>query len=80
MNRYAVSDNIYKLLKDKHMTQRELAARIRVQEPTLSKWMTGQRQPSAYALLRISRELGVTMEQLMEEIEDGRPDFKTGGD
>ena len=71
MNRYAVSDNIYRLLKARHMTQRELAAQIRVQEPTLSKWMTGQRQPSAYALLRISRVLGVSMEQLMEGIEDG---------
>ena len=70
MNIHAIGDNIYKLLKDKHMTQRALAAQIRVQEPTLSKWMTGQRQPSAYALLRISRVLGVTMEKLMEGIED----------
>jgi len=71
MNRYAISDNILKLLKDKHLTQHELAARIGVHDPTLSKWMTGQRQPSAYALLRISRVLGVTMEMLMEGIEDG---------
>lgn len=70
MNRYAIGDNIYKLLKDKHMTQRELAAQIRVQEPTLSKWMTGQRQPSAYALLRISRVLDVSMEYLMRGVED----------
>ena len=71
MNRYAISGNILKLLKDKHMTQHELAARIGVHDPTLSKWMTGQRQPSAYALLRISRVLGVTMEMLMDGIEDG---------
>ena len=71
MNRYAISDNILKLLKDKHLTQHELAARIGVHDPTLSKWMTGQRQPSAYALLRISRVLGVTVEKLMEGVEDG---------
>lgn len=71
MNRYAISGNILKLLKDKHMTQHELAARIGVHDPTLSKWMTGQRQPSAYALLRISRVLDVTVEKLMEGIEDG---------
>ena len=71
MNRYAIGENIYRILKERHMTQKELAARIHVQEPTLSKWMTGQRQPSAYALLRISRVLGVTMEMLMEGIEDG---------
>ena len=71
MNRYAISDNIARLLKQEHMTQHELAARIGVHDPTLSKWMTGQRQPSAYALLRISRVLGVTVEMLMEGIEDG---------
>lgn len=71
MNRYAIGENIYRILKERHMTQKELAARIHVQEPTLSKWMTGQRQPSAYALLRISRVLGVSMEMLMEGVEDG---------
>ena len=71
MNRYAIGENIYRILKERHMTQKELAARIGVHDPTLSKWMTGQRQPSAYALLRISRVLGVTMEMLMEGIEDG---------
>lgn len=71
MNRYAIGENIYRLLKMKRMTQHELAARIGVHDTTLSKWMTGQRQPSAYALLRISRVLGVTVEKLMEGIEDG---------
>ena len=71
MNRYAIGENIYRILKERHMTQKELAARIGVHDTTLSKWMTGQRQPSAYALLRISRVLGVTMESLMEGIEDG---------
>ena len=70
MNRYAISDNILRLLKQEHLTQHELAVRIGVQDPTLSKWMTGQRQPSAYALLRISRVLGIPMEKLMEGIED----------
>ena len=71
MNRYAIGENIYRILKERHMTKKELAARIGVHDTTLSKWMTGQRQPSAYALLRISRVLGVTMESLMEGIEDG---------
>ena len=80
MNRYAISDNILKLLKDKHMTQHALAARIGVHDPTLSKWMTGQRQPSSYALYRISKVLGVTMEDLMEGIDNERCDQQTGGD
>ena len=72
MNRYAIGNNIYRLLKQRRMTQHELAARIQSHDDTVSRWMTGQRQPSAYALLRISRELGVTMESLMEGIEEER--------
>lgn len=70
MNRYAIGNNISALLKQKKMTQHELAARIQSHDDTVSRWMTGQRQPSAYALLRISRELGVTMEELMEGIDN----------
>ena len=71
MNRYAIGENIYRLLRKKRMTQHELALRIQSHDDTVSRWMTGQRQPSAYALLRISRVLGVTMEDLMEGVEDG---------
>lgn len=70
MNRYAIGENIYRLLKQRRMTQHELAARIQSHDDTVSRWMTGQRQPSAYALLRISRVLDVTMEQLMEGVDD----------
>lgn len=70
MNRYAIGNNIYRLLKQRRMTQHELAARIQSHDDTVSRWMTGQRQPSAYALLRISRVLGVTMESLMEGVDN----------
>ena len=70
MNKYAIGNNIYRLLKQRHMTQTKLAALIGSHQDTLSRWMTGQRQPSAYALLRISRVLGVTMESLMEGVDD----------
>jgi len=68
MNRYAIGNNISALLKQKKMTQHELAARIQSHDDTVSRWMTGQRQPSSYALFRISKVLGVTMEDLMEGI------------
>jgi transcriptional regulator with XRE-family HTH domain len=72
MNRYAIGNNIYRLLKQRRMTQHELAARIHSHDDTVSRWMTGQRQPSSYALFRISKVLGVTMEELMEGVDDGR--------
>ena len=72
MNKYAIGNNISALLKQKKMTQHELAARIHSHDDTVSRWMTGQRQPSSYALLRISRVLGVSMEFLMSGVDDGR--------
>ena len=72
MNRYAIGNNIYRLLKQRHMTQRELAKRIGTHEDTLSRWINGQRQPSAFALLRISRVLGVSMEELMAGVDEKR--------
>ena len=72
MNKYAIGNNISALLKQKKMTQHELAARIGSHQDTLSRWMTGQRQPSSYALYRISKVLGVTMEDLMAGVDDGR--------
>lgn len=70
MNKYAFGENIYKMLKHRKMTQHDLAVAIGSHDATVSKWMSGQRSPSAYALLRISRELGVTMEELMEGIDN----------
>lgn len=72
MNKYAIGNNISALLKQKKMTQHELAARIHSHDDTISRWMTGQRQPSSYALLRMSKVLGVSMEFLMAGVDDGR--------
>ena len=72
MNRYAIGNNISALLKQKKMTQHELAARIHSHDDTVSRWMTGQRSPSAYAVLRMSKVLGVSMEFLMAGVDDGR--------
>lgn len=72
MNKYAVGENIYKMLKHRKMTQHDLAVKIGSHDATMSKWITGQRQPPAYALLRISRVLGVSMEFLMAGVEDER--------
>lgn len=74
MNKYAVGNNIDRLLRDRkpRIRQKELAAQIGVTEQTMSNWITGVRPVTAYGLLRISRFLGVTMEQLMEGIDDGK--------
>ena len=69
MDRYAIGNNINALLRERRMKQKELAALIGVTEPTMSNWITGIRQPTCYGLFRISKVLGVTMEELMKGIE-----------
>lgn len=70
MNIHATGDNIKHLCRRKGLTLGILADRIGVSDCTMSNWCSGKRQITAYGLLRVSRVLGVTMEELMEGIED----------
>ena len=71
MNVYAVGRNIKLYCRMKNMTLHELADEVGVGWVTMSKWINGRRQITAYGLYRVSKVLGVSMEQLMEGIEDG---------
>ena len=70
MDRYALGRNIFNRLQEKKMSQYRLAKLLGVNQGTLSKWING-RDPKASMLYRISRILGVSMDELMEGIEDG---------
>ena len=70
MNVYAVGRNIKLYCRMKNMTLHTLADDIGVSWVTMSKWINGHRQITAYALYRVSRVLGVSMESLMEGVED----------
>ena len=76
MNTRAVGDNIKNCLEERGMQQRELADMLGVTEVTISRWIHGARQPSAFALQRISRIFGATMESMMAGTTE-KP--KTGG-
>ena len=69
MNRYAIGDNIARYLVRKGWSQRRLAEEIGITEVTLSRYMSGTRQPTVYSLLRISRAFGCTMEDLTVGLE-----------
>ena len=71
MNIHAIGDNIKFYCKLKNTTLHALADDIGVSWVTMSKWVNGHRQITAYGLYRVSKVLGVPMEQLMEGIEDG---------
>lgn len=69
MDKRAVGNNIHRLLKINGITQKRLAEELGVTVATASRWVSGERLPSVYALYRASKYLGVTMETLVEGIE-----------
>lgn len=64
MNKCAIGNNIVEHLRRNHMNQRQLAEKINVTEMTMSRWCAGTRQPSVYALKRMSLVFNCTMEDL----------------
>ena len=70
MNKNAIGNNITSLLTDRNMTQKEFAKEINATEACVSRWASGKRIPTAYALYRIARLFGVTVDSLLVHIED----------
>jgi len=70
MNIYAVGSNIKLYCRMRNMTLHTLADEIGVGWVTMSKWINGRRQITAYGLYRVSKVLEIPMEKLMEGIED----------
>lgn len=71
MDNHAFGRNVTEQLDRLGESQHWLAERIHVSDVTLGRWISGQRQPKAYAVLRISRVLGVAMAELMRGVDDG---------
>ncbi len=55
-----------KLLRDRHMTQKELAEKAGVTEAAMSHYIKGDRTPRSSVLARIAMALDTTSEFLME--------------
>lgn len=70
MNVHAIGDNIRFYCRLRNTTLTNLARDIGISWTTMSKWINGHRQITAYGLYRISKILCVPMEKLMEGCED----------
>ena len=71
VNRYAIGENILRILKEKNMSQNRLAKAIGVQPNTISNYMVGKCHPSVFTLYRISIVLETPMEEFMKGTENG---------
>ncbi len=62
-----LADNIRKLRKQRHITQRELAKIIEVSPSTVAMWESGSRTPDSSALIKISKKLNISIDWLAEQ-------------
>ena len=60
-----ISERIFKLIKDKNMTQAEFARRAGIACSTISEWKKRKTNPSADKIMDICAALEVTPEQLL---------------
>lgn len=74
-----ISERIFKILKEKHMSQSAFARGVGLAGSTISDWKTKKTNPSADKIMDICAVLGVTPEQLLTGKgidEDYRPSEK----
>lgn len=60
---------LYKYRKAKGITQRELAEKLGVTQPTIAQYETGVRKPDIVTLKKLAVLLECTTDQLLEPIE-----------
>ena len=79
MNREEIGMFIATLRKEKKMTQEELAEKLGVTNKTISRWETGKYMPDLSLLSDLSKELGVTINDLLngERIDKNELEEKT---
>lgn len=60
-----ISERIFKILKEKHMSQREFAERVGLAGSTVSDWKNKKTNPTAEKIMPICEVLGITPEELL---------------
>ena len=63
--RMLISERIFKLIKEKKMTQKDFAERVGIAGSTVSEWKKKKTNPSSDKIMDICSVLGVTPEQLL---------------
>lgn len=69
MNKMAVSKNISEQMSRSDLDWLQLADRLNIPLCTMKKWLNGDRIPTAYAVYRMAKVFGCTMEDIMEGVE-----------
>jgi transcriptional regulator with XRE-family HTH domain len=67
------SDRVQRLQREKELTNRYIANVIGVNENTVSRWVSGKRQPGVLSLNQLAALLEVSIEYLMGITDDPTP-------
>ena len=65
MNQEKIGNFIAAMRKEKGLTQAQLAERLGVINKTVSRWETGKNMPDYAVLKDLTRELGITVNELI---------------
>lgn len=65
-NNNSFSKNLVRLLRENHISQKELAEKLGVRPSTVSMWITGNSSPRMGIVQQISNILSVSMSDLLE--------------
>lgn len=65
MNQEKIGKFISKLRKEKNLTQEELAEKLGVSSKSISRWENGKCMPDLSLLIPISKEFGITVNELI---------------
>ena len=71
-----LGETIYKLRKEKGLSQAELGALVGVSNKAVSKWETDEANPDIQSLPLVAEALGVTLDELLSDIKHDKKDFE----
>lgn len=63
---FGAVERLKRYLAEHKITQADFAASLDVTQPTVSGWLNGDSLPSAQMLKRMSRETGLTIDDLLD--------------
>ena len=74
-----ISERIFKILKDKNMSQHAFAQKVGLASSTISDWKTKKTNPSSDKIMDICMVLEITPEQLLtgKDIDDNHVEHKS---
>lgn len=59
-------ERLREYMEERGLTQKQLAALLGVEQPTISDWINGKMTPTAKRLLVISKRTGLSVDELLK--------------